>query len=158
MNKSAVISACGMYRYYLWRQWGTSGKGYATFIGLNPSTADDKLDDATIRRCMKFSQDWGYDALCMVNLFAFRTTFPEELKRFKGDPVGPDNNSYLLSVIAGSAVTVAAWGTDGGYMERDRAVRIILSQRVLHYLRLTKDGYPGHPLYLPKTLKPVLWV
>ena len=24
----------------------------------------------------------------------------------------------------------------------------------LHYLRLTKDGHPGHPLYLPADLKP----
>lgn len=27
----------------------------------------------------------------------------------------------------------------------------------LHYLRLTKDGHPGHPLYLPADLRLVEW-
>jgi hypothetical protein len=27
----------------------------------------------------------------------------------------------------------------------------------LHYLRLTKDGHPGHPLYLPASLHPIAW-
>ena len=51
---------------------------------------------------------------------------------------------------------VAAWGAHGKYRGRDAQVRAMLPG--LHYLRLTKDSHPGHPLYLPANLRPVAWV
>jgi hypothetical protein len=78
MERSATISPCRMFRYALWRRWGSGP--YAMFIGLNPSTADEQNDDPTIRRCIGFAQSWGYDALCMANLFAYRATKPTDMK------------------------------------------------------------------------------
>lgn len=46
------------------------------FIGLNPSTADETQDDPTVRRCIRYAQSWGYGALYMTNIFAFRATDP----------------------------------------------------------------------------------
>lgn len=124
------------------------------FVGLNPSTADERLDDPTVRRCIGFAKSWGYGGVIMTNLFAFRATIPEDMKKAK-DPIGPEND-YFLRVCAGYAsITVAAWGTSGGFLRRDREVIRLIPN--LHYLRLTKKGFPAHPLYLPKDLEPVKW-
>lgn len=64
------------------------------FIGLNPSTADEEMDDPTIRKCINFAKGWGYGEIIMVNLFAFRSTDPSLLIRDE-NPVGPDNDSYI---------------------------------------------------------------
>jgi len=149
-----VFSPCRTYRYTLWREW-IGGSGYAMFVGLNPSTADETQDDPTIRRCIAFSKAWGYSGYCMTNLFAFRATDPAVMKRHP-EPIGDFNDAWLLSCAAGAGVVVAAWGTHGTHLGRDAGVRRLL--RGLHYLRLTKDGHPAHPLYLPKTLTPVEWV
>lgn len=125
------------------------------FIGLNPSTADATNDDPTIRRCIGYARDWGCDGLCMMNLFAFRATLPKDMKAAE-DPVGPENDRTLIFMAEGAEVIVAAWGNNGRYMGRDEKVKAMIPQ--LHYLRLTKDGFPAHPLYLPKGLKPVLWM
>lgn len=124
------------------------------FIGLNPSTADEVNDDPTIKRCIAFAQAWGYEGLCMTNLFAFRATYPKDMMK-ADDPVGPDNDQTLRDLSEGAGVVVAAWGVDGTYGGRHNAVRAMLPN--LHYLRLTKDGHPGHPLYLPKILVPIPW-
>ena len=149
---SAVFSDCKAYRYALWRKWESPNTGYAVFIGLNPSTADETNDDPTIKRCIKFADDWGYSGLCMLNLFAFRATDPKVMLRV-ADPVGRDNDEYIRRYVRGAGVAIAAWGARGTHMGRDRAVREMIPS--LHYLRLTKDGHPGHPLYLPAELRPV---
>lgn len=155
MEKSAVFSPCRTYRYALWRSWAgmfPSGKGYAMFIGLNPSTADEVEDDPTIRRCIAFARDWGYDALCMANLFAFRATDPAVMVAHHA-PVGLDNDRHLVELAANAGMVIAAWGTNGTHFARDVAVKAMLPN--LHYLHLTQAGHPGHPLYLPANLKPV---
>ncbi len=73
IKKSASILNCRKYRYSLTRSWN-SAKGYVLFIGLNPSTADETIDDPTLRRCMNYAKDWGYGGLIMVNLFAYMST------------------------------------------------------------------------------------
>ena len=96
----------------------------------------------------------SYTGLCMTNLFAFRATLPTEMKK-QADPVGPDNDRYLLDMAECAGVIVAAWGVNGGHNGRDKRVIEMIDN--LHHLGLSKDGYPKHPLYLKKDLKPVLW-
>lgn len=152
MERSATLSACRTYRYVLWRCWAR-GK-YAMFIGLNPSTADEKIDDPTVKRCISFARSWGYGSLCMTNLFAYRATAPAVMK-LAADPVGSKNDHALTTLAPGAGVVVAAWGTHGTYRGRDQSVCLLVPD--LHCLRLTKDGYPSHPLYLPASLKPQRW-
>lgn len=158
MESSAQFSPCRRYRYSLWRTWHgllPNAKGYAMFVGLNPSTADETNDDPTIRRCIAFAQSWGYEGLCVTNLFAFRATRPDDMKA-ADDPVGPENDKTLCDLAKSAGVVVAAWGVHGTHAGRADEIRAMLPR--LHYLRLTRDGHPGHPLYLPKSLTPIPWV
>ena len=153
MGSSALLSPDRKYRYLLYRGWGElSATNYAMFIGLNPSTADETEDDPTIRRCTAFAKSWGFSGLCMTNLFAFRATYPKDMMR-AADPIGPHNDMHLKLAAQGAGVVVAAWGALGEYKGRDLQVKSFIGN--LRYLRLTKDGHPGHPLYLPKDLRPI---
>lgn len=151
-SSSAEFSPCGLYRYTLTRQWGHGE--FVMFVGLNPSTADAMIDDPTIRRCIGFAKTWGFAGLLMGNIFAWRATDPRKMLS-AADPVGPGNDTFLRLMASQAALIVAAWGAHGGHLGRDVAVRAMLPR--LHFLRLTKDGHPGHPLYLPKTLRPQDW-
>lgn len=155
MHKGAVISPCRKYRYQLERIWDIN-RQYAVFIGLNPSTADAVNDDPTIRRCMRYAYDWGYGGVIMLNLFAFRATKPRDMFNAY-DPIGPLNDEYLVnnSKYSRTGVIVAGWGTHGSFINRDKAVKDLI--KPLHCLSITNGGHPGHPLYLKKDLKPVLY-
>jgi hypothetical protein len=159
MIRSANFSSCRTWRYALWRRWDEDGCDYAMFIGLNPSTADETNDDPTIRRCIGYAKAWGYSGLCMTNLFAYRATNPQDMfdSAQAGIPVvGADNDQWLRDCAERAGIVVAAWGAHGTFL--GRAAEVIAMLPNLHYLRLTKGGAPGHPLYLPKTLTPVRMV
>jgi hypothetical protein len=149
-TRSAVVSGCGKYRYYLHRRLG-EGRRAATFIMLNPSTADHEVDDPTIRKVMGFASRWGCDELHVVNLFAFRATRPADL-RAATDPVGSENREWLRRGVelACDGRVICAWGTHGAYLGQDEAVlgwiRGICRPTCLG---LTRDGRPRHPLYVP---------
>ena len=149
---AALFSPCRRYRYALWREW-IDGAGTVNFIGLNPSTADEVQDDPTIRRCVGYAKAWGFQRLCMLNLFAFRATDPKDMMA-ADDPIGPDNDAVLAKQV-GRNDTVAAWGVGGWYRGRGQFIHDMYPQ--LKILRLTKSGHPAHPLYLPASLRPVEW-
>ena len=152
----AFFSPCGKYRYTLWRHFSdlfSGGKGYAMFIGLNPSTADELNNDPTVTRCINYSKAWGFDGYCMTNLFAWRSTDPAGMLSQK-DPVGSRNDEFLVEVASRAAIVVAAWGVDGTHLDRDKQVLNLLGN--VYCLGLTKDGIPRHPLYMPKNIEPVL--
>lgn len=151
-NYAATFSECRRYRYTWSHHWAV-GK-CVQFIGLNPRTADENVSDPTIRRCTRFAKDWGYAGIVMTNLFAFRATDPNVMKQ-ADDPVGAHNDDWLQRIASDAGVVIAAWGTHGAHLDRHAHVRRLLPQ--LHSLRLTKDGFPGHPLYLPASLTPQLW-
>lgn len=150
---SATLSDDGRYRYTLERQWG-DGKTVA-FVMLNPSTADASQDDSTIRHCVNFARLWGCGRLVVVNLFAWRATDPGDLPADKAEAVGPGNDEVILAVARQSDIVVCAWGTHGAKWGRGAEVLAMLRTCTNpHALRMTKDGHPSHPLYLPGNLIP----
>lgn len=152
--KGATFSPDRRHRYTLWRDCllGVDNVSTLVVIGLNPSTADEKVDDPTIRRCLGFARAWGFGRLVMLNLFAFRATDPADMKR-AADPVGPENDTTLIAETKGRAV-LCAWGADGGFLGRSGVVRRLLEGRDLRCLGRTKSGEPKHPLYLAAATKP----
>ena len=111
MKRKAGLSRCKNYRYWLYRRWRDGPE--LVVIGLNPSTADAQTDDPTLRRIMRFTHEWGFSAVTVVNLFAWRSRFPKEL-RAATDPVGPRNDYWIRRLTRGASrlwrrgVTVAA--------------------------------------------------
>lgn len=122
---------------------------------LNPSTADETANDPTVARCIKTSQKWGYGGCVVTNIFAIRATDPEDMKRAK-DPIGADNNSAILGTAFNAGLILCAWGAHGRHMRRSAYVAGMLNGAgiKLHCLKLTAEGEPGHPLYLPGDLEP----
>lgn len=152
-TSGAVISACGLYRYRLWRRWGSGA--HVTWIMLNPSTAGELDDDATIRKCVGFARRWGCDAIDVVNLFAWRATNPSDLGPL-ADPVGPDNDAHIEEAGRSAALVVVAWGRGAGVpvaLIRSRAARVLelLVRHSVQCLGRADNGAPRHPLMLSYT-------
>lgn len=112
-RRSTILSPCMMYRYTLWREW-IGGEGYAMFMGVNPSTADEIESDNTITREINYAKSWGCNAqrAGKVELIRLRSTDPDEMKA-ASEPVGPDNDKLLLAMANDARVIVAAWGKHG---------------------------------------------
>ena len=151
MEKKANISKDKIYRYTLSRPWDYT-KPKVLFIGLNPSIADENIDDPTITRCINFAKDWGYGALLMANLFAFRSTYPKEIYLID-DPIGKDNDHYLLECVKQSDLIIACWGNNGTYMDREKIIKELVPN--LYCLQKNKNGTPHHPLRLPRDINPI---
>ena len=151
-RSSAVISDCGQYRYVL-RRFFDAGpddmkRNLLTWIMLNPSVATAEIDDPTIRRCMNFAASWAYDGITDMNLFAYRSTYPNDLHNVD-DPVGPENDATIERESA-SGLVVAAWGVLGTFLDREAKVVSILNRLGVKTmcLGMTKHGRPKHPLYV----------
>jgi hypothetical protein len=156
VQRYAKISDDGLYRYALGRRWMPDGP-VATFVMLNPSTADGTVDDPTIRRCIGFARSWDCAALHVLNLYAWRATDPQEvLLGLRGgvDVVGPANDRYLRSHIEAACTNglplIAAWGS---HARPDRVDQVLAMPGAVAFqaLGLTQSGAPRHPLYLPKS-------
>lgn len=158
VTTSAFLSDCGKYRYSLTRIWDEN-KPRVLFIMLNPSTADAEKDDPTIRRCIGFAKDWGYGGLYVANLFALRATNPKDLLTAPF-VVGVENEKWIRRMSALAHLVVCAWG-NGSIVDKlqkrlDHTWKpLSWVNKPLHYLELSNDGTPKHPLYLPKHLKPI---
>jgi hypothetical protein len=163
IRRWATLSDDGLYRYWLRRAW-TDTRPTTTdavlWIMLNPSKADAHEDDATIRRCIGFTDTWGHAALEVVNLFGYRSTDPAGLLAAK-DPVGLENELHLRSALRRARVPgvpiVVAWGagspllhSGAGLHVRVAGVKQLAQEEgvVLRSLGVNKDGSPRHPVRL----------
>jgi hypothetical protein len=151
VKTGAIFDPTGAYRYLLWREWNPGGRRIA-FVMLNPSTADANSNDPTIRRCIGLARRWDYGALEVVNLFAYRATHAREL-RTVDDPVGPENDGYILDVCGRVESILLAWGNHGTLLNRDREIlRLLSGHDNLYCLHMTRAGQPRHPLYVPNAI------
>ncbi len=167
----AAFSACGQYRWWLERVWEPAAPRLI-FIGLNPSRADGRRDDATLRRLLGFGRRWGYGSLEVLNLFSRISPSPALLRR-AADPVGAETDAWICARLLAhpQAPVWLGWGNQGVWRGRHRALLALLAQggcppggaghpeRPSYVLGLTACGQPRHPLYVPADVapQPVVW-
>lgn len=149
---TARLSSCGRYRYDLTRVWDPT-QPLAVWVMLNPASADADNNDHTITKCIGFAKRWGAGGIRVVNLYAWRATYPGDLQLVE-DPVGPDNDQALTEALTDAArnrlLVVAAWG--GGHADpaRARAVADLADDCgvQLRAFGTTLAGAPRHPVRL----------
>lgn len=162
-HTDAILSDDGRYRYWLSRRWQRHGP-LATFVMLNPSTADATQDDPTIRRCIGFAKRWGLSGIAVVNLYALRSTDPSGLW-LVDDPVGAENDGHIEAAAAiayaHDAPLIASWGANA---RPDRVAEVVQLHGMdrLTALGVTLAGAPKHPLArglhrIPDDARPVPW-
>jgi hypothetical protein len=158
MKNECVFSPCRSYRYTLIHRWEELFPTKAVaWIGLNPSTAQEDRLDPTLRRIKSFSAAWGFNAFCMLNLFAFRATDPQVMK-CAADPIGQENDRWIVELCGQVQMVIACWGVHGGYLGRAELVAARIPESKLCCLRLTKRMAPAHPLYVPSHITPKRYV
>lgn len=147
---TARLSSCERYRYRLERRWAKTP--LLTFVMLNPSTADEVVNDPTIRRCMGFARREDAGGIVVVNLFGLRSSNPAALSRVN-DPFGSENEIALMEAGRDAASwkmpIVAAWGVNSIRGASLIAMnRLTATGALLLCLGKTKHGFPRHPLYV----------
>lgn len=151
LRGAARFSPCGGYRWWLGRCWCPERSGLL-FIGLNPSRADGRRDDPTLRRLARFARDWGFGGIEVVNLFSAVASSPRLLSTLN-DPVGARTDGWIRQRAMAERVEAIwlGWGNQGGWRQRDRQVlgllRTAVPTKPLLTLGATRQGQPRHPLY-----------
>lgn len=165
----AIFSEDEIHRYVLWRIWNRT-KLPLIVIGLNPSSATEKILDPTCRRDINFAKTWGYGGFVKLNLHSYRSTDPDNLYiraaqigRVNHDVVtgGILNDEYIKELCQPdkAGMVLAAWGNHGKLFGRGNEVLHMLTEEGIqvHALRVTKQGQPWHSLYLPSNLVPFVY-
>jgi hypothetical protein len=155
---TATYSDCERYRYALTRTWEEGGKR-VLFVMLNPSKATEVQNDPTVERCERRARALGFGAFQVTNIFAWRDTDPFQMRKAK-DPIGPDNDTAILTGVAWADQVIAAWGTHGAHLDRGPQMAAMLqgAGKPLYTLGLSKHGHPKHPLYISYSQQPIFWV
>lgn len=151
-DQGAMFDEDRVYRFRLWRVWNPALPRVA-FVMLNPSTADERQLDPTLRRCLGFARAWGCGSFEVGNAYALRSTDPDALYGHP-DPVGPGNDEQLAAIARAATFGVfVGWGAHAPLPDRTRAVLEVLTgiSEVQRLGALTKCGQPRHPLYLAGT-------
>ena len=145
MIRRAEFSIDKKERYSLKREWDKS-KNKILYIMLNPSLADDKNDDPTIRRLINFSKKFNYGGFLVGNIFTKITPNPKEIDKSKG--MSDKNFEKLLNLINKVDQIVYAWGNS--VEEPQLLKKLVLSPKCFGK---NVNGTPKHPLYVPSQTK-----
>ena len=148
----AIHSLCRSYRYALARVWDPAAPVWL-YAMLNPSKADVTRGDPTIDRQVTRARNHGAGAALIVNAAALCETNRRTMLRHP-DPIGPDNDLWITRLAPLASTIILAHGPDARRFGGDHLLARALAGRPLHALVLTRDGSPGHPLYVPLSVGP----
>ena len=152
LDAGAIFSDDKKHRFALWREWNHKLPSLA-WIGLNPSTANEKEDDQTIRRAKVFCAEAGFGSLFMVNLFSYCETESKKLENHRVDELVVSATDFWLNHCVRSCNSmVAGWGDTGSLYGRSKEIAQRYAGRLL-CLGTTNKGEPKHPLYIKATTK-----
>jgi len=149
----------GERRLWLRRSWIKPGEQRRTimFTGMNPSTASHEVNDPTVTREVNFSMAWGFNDYIKTNVMDFRATYPKDLLAPGVIPCSERNLKTILHYARYAEKIVLCYGAPK-HKSLERYGKDV-TQALLdagHFEKmfcfgLTKNGFPVHPLYLPKT-------
>jgi hypothetical protein len=158
----AHFSPCEKFRYWLRRDWDLD-KAPISFLMLNPSTADEMVNDPTIERCQRRAIAMGFGSMIIVNLFPFRMTDSKLLStvdNLLGDAKQVDD--AILRAVELSECAVCGWGKHALAAPRAQHIMELIKQKNLQNkvmcLQLNADNSPQHPLYIGYAKQPVPYV
>lgn len=133
------------------------GEKMLIVVGFNPSTADDKKIDPTMRFVLGIAEFNGYSGLAMVNLYPLRSTNPDELPFSVDEEIATENLSHINSILEKYpyADILLAYGNlvnKRSYTKEIASNLIDLfksKSRNIYCLAKLKSGNPKHPLRTP---------
>lgn len=162
--KGATFNPERTHRYRCWRTWNTDLPPLA-WLMLNPSTADEKDLDPTLKRVRAFSIAWGFGGFEVWNLWSLRSTDPAGLWAWPGlDRAGEGgpNAEAIDQQLPRFRDVVCAWGDFSACPAGRRQFAAALARSTviglysvagyhgnslsLWCLGRTKSGQPIHPL------------
>lgn len=153
-DNGASFSEDRKYRYSLWRIWDKT-LPLVMFIGLNPSTANESTDDATIRRVKTIAANLGYGGVYMMNCFVYISTDPKGLVI---DIISCClNDNLLIEVSKKCKDVIFAWGNFDVVKTTGRDAELIEMFPNAKALQINKNGSPKHPLYCKSDIQPILF-
>lgn len=154
MLKSAKFNLDHTHRLFLTRLWEPDNSKIL-FIGLNPSTADEKEDDNTVTRLINFSKSWGFGGFYLTNLYTYISSDPDVmidyyhgLKNTEFKALHRTNMKIIDEKALICSMIVFCWGATVGH-DDIAASQISRRHKQARCFGHTKDGHPKHPLYLP---------
>ena len=141
--REAKFSRDKKERYSLKREWDKSKKKIL-YIMFNPSLADDKKDDPTIRRLISFTKKFNYGGFLVGNIFTRVTPNPKKIDKSTG--ISDKNLEELFKLINKVDQIVYAWGNN---IEEPKTIKELVSKPKCFGKNF--NGTPKHPLYLPSS-------
>ncbi|UXM84506.1 DUF1643 domain-containing protein [Methanococcus aeolicus] len=138
---TAIFSKNNLYRYTLQMQYKDKREqnNTITVILKNPSSANEKMADNTIRRVEGFVHcnfpDVKY--LNILNIFAYRATDAKDVKNALINNglnyiVGIENDKYIKSFVKESDYIIKAWGGNSGINKKAYNQRIEQVNDLIH--------------------------
>lgn len=137
---------------------GMAGKNPLFVIGLNPSTADDKKPDMTITKIRTFAKNANFDGFVMLNLYAQRTPFPDQLDIKLNTSLHQENMQHIVQCLEAykHCSILAAWGATLAvrpYVSQCLSeIKTTIDHLSVTWLKigdLTQGGHPRHPSRAP---------
>jgi hypothetical protein len=126
-------------RYQLWRIWNQE-KPLILFILLNPSNADHKNDDKTVKKLIGFTKKFEFGGFYLGNLYSTVSTTPSPDKFIEDET---RNIKHIQIMKKKCKKIIIGWGNHGTY---PNWLLDNISETMC--LGINKNGTPKHPLYL----------
>lgn len=159
-TKYASLSDDKRHRFLLTRKWKTQKEeryilglyGEVLWILLNPSNANDTIDDPTIKKIVTFTDRMGFTSLSVVNLYSYISSSPAVLWNEQTREERKDLNFAYIKAAADKATRIMfTWGdyqvahTMGAKIT---AMLLANGNRIFYCLGKNVNGSPKHPVRL----------
>ena len=155
--KMAVLSDDRVHRYWLVRRWNARLLVLVVCM-FNPSTANERDDDPTIKRLCAFAKRWGYGGILVVNLHSYRSSDPSLLAALDAGESWGIAQPFAIGTAISIAVDqgtpiLAAWGALADKHDADPFFAACHGAELI-CLGLTANGSPKHPMARGKSRVP----